>query len=135
MALAMRGSGRVRQRKEQNLPTRRRVTDGTTLGYKGWMVSTSFDLEKWAQKRGYDHKGLEYLEAKGVLKKILVAGKRGADVQWYDPKTRWARAVSRRTGLLGTKVGMRIEFDWWGELHPVTLIHVPHNYVRNLPNI
>ena len=64
------------------------------------------------------------------MRKIVVGGKIGADAEWFNRVTGWKRLESRRTGLLGTKIGMRLEMDWWGELHPVTLVHIPYNFVR-----
>lgn len=109
---------------------RARRPDGTVFGFRKAFVSTTFDLAKWANARGYGDDYLDHMVIDGTIKKVLRAGKKGVGKQWYDNMTGWDRQKSKRVGLLTQKVGMRLDWDWWGRGHPVTILHVPDNHVR-----
>jgi hypothetical protein len=108
---------------------RARMPDGTVFGWRKSMISTTFDLDKWAAARGYGEEHLERMRDDGTLQRVLVHGKKGVNLDWYDNTTGWDREKSKRVGVLAQKVGMRMDWDWWGRAHPVTVLHVPDNHV------
>ena len=103
--------------------------EGKFFGPRKAFVKSSFNLVKWAVKMGYSQEKLEELNDRGVLKKILRYGKKGTGFKWHDKETGWTRLESKRTGALAQKVGMSSEIDWWGGIHPVTILHLPDNVV------
>lgn len=40
------------------------------------------------------------------------------------------RGESVRCGALAVKIGMKMEVDWWGRTHPVTVLQLQDNQVR-----
>ncbi|XP_049852250.1 50S ribosomal protein L3-like [Schistocerca gregaria] len=109
-------------------PTRYRK-DGSSFGPDRMFVQSTFDLEKWINRLSYTQQQLEELNQKGLLRKMLKEGVKGVNYQWYDEKTGWTRGESKRTGVLAVKVGMKMEKDWWGTAHPVTLLQLLDNVV------
>jgi hypothetical protein len=136
MSLPIGRSGGLLKSIQNNLPTRtgrrrtNRFRDGTKFGPKKMFIASSFDLEKWANRRGYGLEHMEKLHKSGVLEKILIGGAKGAQWQWYDNTTGWDRQTTTRIGAIATKVGMKMEQDFWGRAHPVTLLQLKDNQVR-----
>lgn len=107
--------------------------DGTAFGPRKAFVQSNLDLERWATRLGYSQERLEELHSKGLLKRILQQGMKGTNYQWYDKKTGWTRGKSKRVGVLAVKLGMKMEKDWWGTAHAVTLLQLLDNVVRYFP--
>jgi large subunit ribosomal protein L3 len=94
-----------------------------------FQVST-FDITKMIEKRGFESHELDDLYDRGIMTKWLkIRGKRKTRVVLHDPVTGWLRGESKRTGLVGVKLGMSTELDMWGRPFPVTLIQFRENYV------
>lgn len=93
-------------------------------------MQSTLDLERWATRLGYSQERIEELNAKGLLKKILQHGMKGINYQWYEKKTGWTRGKSKRVGVLAVKLGMKMEKDWWGTAHAVTVLQLLDNVVR-----
>lgn len=111
------------------LLTRGRHVEGKFFGYQKSFVMSNFKVKKWAEQRGYSEEYLNELIEKGTMRRILSSGVKGSGYVWYDRKTGWKRTVSKRTGVLAIKVGMKQEKDWWGEAHPVTVLQLQDNVV------
>lgn len=103
--------------------------DGTAFGPRKAFVQSTLDLERWSTRLGYSQERLEELNSKGLLKKILQKGMKGTNFQWYDKKTGWTRGKSIRVGVLAVKLGMKMEKDWWGTAHAVTVLQLLDNVV------
>lgn len=104
--------------------------DGTAFGPGKAFVQSTMDVEKWAARLGYSQERLNELHEKGLLKKIIQAGVKGTQYRWYDKKTGWKRGVSKRVGVMAVKLGMKMEQDYWGTAHPVTVLQLLDNVVR-----
>lgn len=129
MALAFRAKGLI-SRSRASIPCRQPYRpDGTAHGPGKSFVQSTMDLEKWAARLGYSQERLDELNQKGLLKKILQAGVKGTNYQWYDKSTGWTRGKSKRVGVLAVKLGMRMEKDWWGTAHAVTVLQLLDNVV------
>lgn len=132
MTLALKSRGLISKSKA-SVPLRQpKKPDGTTFGPGKAFVSSTMDLERWATRLGYSQERVEELHSKGLLKRILQHGMKGNNYQWYDKRTGWTRGKSKRVGVLAVKLGMKMEQDWWGTAHAVTVLQLLDNVVRTL---
>jgi hypothetical protein len=130
MSLALKSRGLI-ARSKASIPLRHTYKkDGSAYGPGKAFVQSTMDLEKWATRLGYSQERLEELQSKGLLKRILKFGVKGTNYQWYDKKTGWTRGKSKRVGVLAVKRGMKLEKDWWGTAHAVTVLQILDNNVR-----
>src|SRR5690348_14009015 len=106
MSLLLPSSGLIERSRHSFLLRQPYRRDGTAFGPRKAFVQSTFDLEKWATRLGYSQERIDELHKKGLLKKILMAGRRGNNYQWYDKKTGWTRGKSKRVGVLAVKLGM-----------------------------
>lgn len=132
MSLALKSRGLVAQSKASVLHRQPYRPDGTAFGPRKSFVASTMDLERWATRLGYSQERLEELHKKGLLKKILQNGMKGNNYQWYDKRTGWTRGKSKRVGVLAVKLGMKMEQDWWGTAHAVTVLQLLDNVVRSI---
>jgi large subunit ribosomal protein L3 len=91
----------------------------------------SFDLDKYLYDvKGYTDAEVQQLERDGKLVALLSNKKIATGkVIPEDVKTGWKRGISKRTGLLVRKIGMKTEVDFWGRGQPVTVLQVQDNHV------
>jgi large subunit ribosomal protein L3 len=130
--MALESRGLIARSRASFLPRQPYKRDGTAFGPQKAFVQSTLDLERWATRLGYSQERLEELHQKGLLKKILQDGMKGNNYQWYDKKTGWTRGKSKRVGVLAVKLGMKMEKDWWGTAHAVTVLQLLDNVVTQV---